>query len=262
MTLLELLEAISGSDPILLGLLGGFFGAALNLLGAVPVLFLRNPPETFLNVGLGFAAGVMLAASFTSLIIPGFEMGGAVPVLTGIALGATMVTVMDRIIPHFHPIRGEEGLQIARLRAIWLFVIAITIHNMPEGLAVGVGYGSGNILLGFGLMMAIALQNIPEGLSVGFGLLSAGNYTRSRAFIISALSGLVEAPLALLGAWAVTVVSSLLPYAMGFAAGAMIFVVSDEIIPETHRIGHERLPSYGLITGLIVMLALDLILSG
>jgi len=256
-----ILNLVSGFNLILLGFLGGLFGALLNTLGATPILFLRNPPRVYLDVGLGFAAGVMLAASFTSLILPGMEMGGALPVLMGIALGALTITSVDRILPHAHPIKGREGFPSSRLRAVWLFVIAITIHNLPEGLAVGVGFGSGNLLLAIGLMMAIALQNLPEGLSVGFSLLSTGGYSRLRAYLISVASGFVEPPLALLGAWAVTMARQLLPYAMGFAAGAMIFVVSDEVIPETHRLGHERRASYGLVAGLMVMLMLDLLLK-
>ncbi len=260
MGFLELLTLLSGQNLVLLGLLGGLFGALLNTAGAVPILFLKSPPRVYLDVGLGFAAGVMLAASFTSLIIPGIELGGAFPVLVGIALGSITITLLDRLLPHIHAIKGREGPGL-RLRAIWLFVLAVTIHNLPEGLAVGVGFGSGNLVLAIGLMLAIAFQNIPEGLSVGFSLLSTESYNRTRAFLVSVASGLVEPPLALIGAWTVSVAHQLLPYAMGFAAGAMIFVVSDEVIPETHRLGHERRASYGLLAGLIIMLALDVLLG-
>lgn len=261
MDLLGFLLFVSGGDLVLLGLLGGVFGGVLNMLGALPVLFLKNPPRVFLDVGLGFAAGVMLAASFTSLILPGIEMGGVLPVLLGLAVGASSITLADRLIPHTHPVKGREGPLSRRLRAVWLFAIAVTIHNLPEGLAVGVGFGSGDLLLGFGLMMAIALQNIPEGLAVGFSFISSGGYGRFKSYLTSTASGFVEAPLALLGAWVVGVAHGALPYAMGFAAGAMIFVVSDEVIPETHRLGHERRASYGLVAGLITMLALDVLLG-
>jgi len=233
----------------------------MNTLGATPILFLKNPPKSFLDIGLGFAAGVMLAASFTSLILPGFKIGGAIPVFTGIALGAILISFTDRLLPHLHPIIGREGLKSSKLRAIWLLVIAVTIHNLPEGLAVGVGFGSGDLLLGVSIMLAIGIQNIPEGLSVGFDLLSSRSYSRIKAYTASIASGFVEPPLALIGAYTVSISSQLLPYAMGFAAGAMLFVVSDEVIPETHRLGHERKASYGLIAGLLLMLALDTLIK-
>ena len=203
----------------------------------------------------------MLAASFTSLIIPGINLGGIFPVLIGVGLGAILVSLMDKLIPHMHMIIGVEGIS-SRLRAIWLFILAITIHNMPEGLAVGVGLGSGDLPSGIALMIAIALQNIPEGLSVGLSLIATGSYSRWRAYLASSLSGFVELPLAILGALAVIWIRKLIPYAMGFAAGAMIFVVSDEIIPEVHRLGKEKAITYSLIAGLLVMLLLDSTLSG
>jgi ZIP family zinc transporter len=159
-----------------------------------------------------------------------------------------------------HLIIGREGVSSSRIRGIWLFVMAITIHNMPEGLAVGVGFASGDIATATVLMLAIGLQNVPEGLSVGFSLLATRSYSRRYAYLVSVASGFVEPPLALLGALAASVSRSMLPYAMGFAAGAMLFVISDEIIPESHRAGHERFASYGLIAGLVVILALDLML--
>jgi ZIP family zinc transporter len=244
----------------MLGLLGGLVCALFNLAGATPVLLLKQVPERMLNVCLGFSAGIMLGASFTSLILPGTQIGGAIPVLVGIVLGAVIVTLADQLLPHMHLIIGHEGTSSSMIRGVWLFVIAITIHNMPEGLAVGVGFGSGNIEAAILLMLAIGLQNVPEGLSVGFSLLATRKYSRRSAYLASVLSGFVEPPLALLGAFAVSLIHSMLPYAMGFAAGAMLFVISDEIIPETHRKGHERMASYGLITGLVVILALDLML--
>lgn len=261
MTLWDNLYLTVGGNLVLLALLGGMVCAALNLAGATPVLFIKKLPGRLLDVGLGFAAGVMMAASFTSLIIPGFARGGVLPVLTGVALGAVALTLGDRAIPHLHFVLGREGPRGERLTGIWLFILAITIHNMPEGLAVGVGFGTGDIASAITLMLAIGFQNIPEGLSVGFSLLSVGSYSRKFAYLAAVASGFVEPPLSFLGAWAVTQASSLLPYAMGFAAGAMLFVISDEIIPETHRLGHERRASYGLMAGLIIMLALDALLG-
>ncbi|MCS7125745.1 MAG: ZIP family metal transporter [Aigarchaeota archaeon] len=258
--IIDLFTWVTNGDIVSMGLLGGIIAALLNLAGATPVLFTRSYHKSFLNVGLGFAAGVMLAASFTSLIFPGIEYGGVLPVMVGIVLGAFAISLIDRLVPHLHFIKGREGPLSMRLKAIWLFVIAITIHNMPEGLTVGVGFGSGDIISGITLMFAIGFQNIPEGLSVGFSLISTGDYSRRRAFLVSMLSGFVEPPLAFLGAYLTHVFKQILPYFMGFAAGAMLFVVSDEIIPETHREGKERISTYGLITGLIIMLLLDVLL--
>jgi len=210
---------------------------------------------------LGFAAGVMLTASFTSLILPGIAEGGLGPVIAGIALGALFLMFSDRIVPHLHLGRGAEGIGGTRIRAVWLFILAITLHNMPEGLAVGVGLGSGEIRRGLQLMLAIGLQNIPEGLAVSASALSAGMRSTFYAAIVGIRAGLVEIPLALLGALAVELARPILPYAMGFAAGAMLYVISDEIIPETHRKGHERLATLGFLLGAVVMLVLDVALG-
>ncbi|MEN2975359.1 MAG: ZIP family metal transporter [Candidatus Caldarchaeales archaeon] len=257
----ELFTWISGGNIALMGLLGGTIAALLNLFGATPILLIKSYHKTFLNTGLGFAAGVMLAASFTSLILPGIEYGGILSVLIGIILGASSISLVDRLTPHLHFIKGREGPVSRRLKAIWLFVIAITIHNMPEGLVVGVGFGSGDILSGLVLMLAIGFQNIPEGLSIGFSLMATGEYSKRRAYLVSVASGFVEPPLAFLGAYLTYTFKQILPYAMGFAAGAMLFIISDEIIPETHREGEERISTYGLITGLIIMLLLDVLLQ-
>ena len=260
MDLVELFSFLGGNNPLVLSLLGGIVCALFNLAGATPVLLFKQVPERILNVCLGFSAGIMLGASFTSLIVPGTKIGGIAPVLLGLVLGAIVVTLADQLLPHMHLIIGHEGISSSTIRGVWLFVIAITIHNMPEGLAVGVGFGSGNLEAAILLMLAIGLQNVPEGLAVGFSLLATRNYSRRSAYFASVVSGFVEPPLALLGAFAVSFTHSILPYAMGFAAGAMLFVISDEIIPESHRLGHERMASYGLIIGLVVILALDLML--
>ncbi len=263
---MELIEKIFldlslGGNKVILGLLGGLVISFLNLLGALLIFFFTKPSQKLIDTLLGFAAGVMLAASFTSLILPGIEKGGIIPVLIGILFGSFILDLGDHIIPHIHPVLGKEGVKTERLKGIWLFIIAITIHNMPEGLAVGIGFGSGNIKDAIILMLAIGIQNIPEGFSVSVSALEAGFGKRFYAAITGIRSGLVEIPLAIFGAWLISIAKPILPYAMGFAAGAMIYVISDEIVPETHRKGHERLATFGTILGLVIMLFLDVTLK-
>lgn len=252
---------VAGTNPIWQGLVGGLIITAFNMFGALAVLIWRRPSQTFLDITLGFAAGVMLTASFTSLILPGIEYGGIIPVLVGMVLGVIVLDRGDRWVPHLHPSRGTEGPETERLHAVWLFILAITLHNMPEGLAVGVGFGSGELGNALALMMAIGIQNIPEGFAVAVSSLNAGMGSRTYASFVGFRAGLVEIPLTLLGAWAVQFAEPLLPYAMGFAAGAMLFVISDEIIPETHRTGHERQATMGTLAGVMIMLYLDIALG-
>ena len=265
-----------GSNPVVHGLVGGVVIALLNLLGASLVFVWRNPSARAMDGTLGFAAGVMLAASFTSLIIPGIETysnGNPLPVLFGVALGALFLDRSDKLVPHAHYLlSGRRRTDAAnpdtdlpvddeRLAGVVLFILAITLHNMPEGLAVGVGFGSGDLGTAIPLMLAIGIQNIPEGLAVSVAAINAGLDKRFYAAFAGIRSGVVEIPLAVLGAYAVQTVSALLPYAMGFAAGAMLFVISDEIVPETHAKGHERVATLGTIFGVIVMLYLDISLG-
>ena len=266
----EIFVRVAGTDPILQGLAGGVVIAALNMFGALVVLVWRNPSERSLDGALGFAAGVMLAASFTSLILPGIEIGGILPVMVGIVLGAFLLDRADVWVPHVHVLitgrvrrdeAQEAGGKYRRVASVILFIVAITLHNMPEGLAVGVGFGSENLGEALPLMMAIGIQNIPEGLAVSVAALNAGLGTLFYASITGIRAGLVEIPLALFGAWAVQLAEPILPYAMGFAAGAMIYVISDEIIPETHTRGYERVATLGTVLGVIVMLYLDVSLA-
>ncbi|GKZ14521.1 ZIP family metal transporter [Haladaptatus sp. T7] len=265
-----------GSNPVVNGLVGGLIIAFFNLLGASLVFVWRDPSERAMDGALGFAAGVMLAASFTSLILPGIETysnGDPIPVLIGMAVGALFLDRSDVLVPHAHillsgqrrPDAANPDADLAvddeRLAGVVLFILAITLHNMPEGLAVGVGFGSGNLGTAVPLMLAIGIQNIPEGLAVSVAAINAGLDKRFYAAFAGIRSGAVEIPLAVLGAYAVQTVSALLPYAMGFAAGAMLFVISDEIVPETHTKGHERIATLGTIFGAIVMLYLDISLG-
>jgi ZIP family zinc transporter len=252
---------IAGDNPIIQGLLGGILITFLNMLGAFLIFLWRNVTQRFLDASLGFAAGIMLTASFTSLIIPGIEYGGVIPVIIGIVLGVLMLDIGNKTIPHTHFVLGREGIETKRIKAVWLFIFAITLHNMPEGLAVGVGFGSGNLNEALVLMMAIGIQNIPEGFAVSVSAMSAGLGKRFYATFVGIRAGLVEIPLALIGAWAVQSMKPILPYAMGFAAGAMLYVISDEIVPETHRKGHERLATLGTMAGIVVMLYLDVTLG-
>jgi ZIP family zinc transporter len=265
-----------GTDPVVHGLVGGLVIATLNLLGASLIFVWRDPSEQALDGALGFAAGVMLAAAFTSLIIPGIETysnGNPLPTLVGVALGALFLDRSDGLVPHAHYLvsgrrrsdaaNPSEGLPVddERLAGVVLFVLAITLHNVPEGLAVGVGFGSGDIGNAVALMLAIGIQNVPEGFAVSIAAVNAGLDRRLYAAFAGIRSGVVEIPLAVFGAYAVGTVSALLPYAMGFAAGAMLFVISDEIVPETHTGGHERVATLGTVLGTIVMLYLDISLG-
>lgn len=301
----QLIVYLAGRDPILLGLAGGIVIALLNLLGASLVLIWRNPSKKGLDAMLGFAGGVMLSASFTSLLLPGvefataadysgmylggFELAGIVPVLIGFFLGVLVFDRGERWVHYIGPIissrfndkhalsdRGgnshasdqsgmieeESGLKIdARVTSVLLFTIAVTLHNMPEGLAVGVGFGSGDIANAVPLMLAIGIQNIPEGLAVSVAAINAGFSRRWYAAVAGARAGLVEIPLALFGASAVVVSAPLLPYAMGFAGGGMLYVLEDEIIPEIHSSGHDRLATLGFMIGAALMLTLDVALG-
>ncbi|MFB6102709.1 MAG: ZIP family metal transporter [Haloplanus sp.] len=227
---------VFGTDPVVHGLVGGLVIALLDLVGASLVFVWRDPSKRSMDGALGFAAGVMLAASFTSLIIPGIETysnGDPIPVLLGVALGALFLDRSDAFVPHAHYlVTGRRRADAAdsgrtlpmddgRLSGVVLFVLAITLHNMPEGLAVGVGFGSGDLETAIPLMLAIGLQNVPEGFAVSVAAINAGLDRRFYAVFAGIRSGVVEIPLAILGAYAVRTVSVLLPYAMGFAAGAM-----------------------------------------
>jgi ZIP family zinc transporter len=278
---------VFGTNRVVHGLVGGLFIALLNIAGAALIFVVRDPSERLLDGALGFAAGVMLAASFTSLIVPGIDLTEVivpgveatgllrpVPVLVGIVLGTLFLDRADALVPHAHYLlTGErradaaepgDSLPVddARLASVVLFVLAITLHNMPEGLAVGVGFGSGRVGEALALMLAIGIQNIPEGLAVSIAAINAGLDRRFYAAVAGVRAGVVEVPLAVFGAVAVTLAAPLLPYAMGFAAGAMLFVISDEIVPETHTRGHERVATLGLMAGAVVMLYLDVALAG
>jgi len=249
--MMELLEG----NVIALGFLAAIGTGLATGLGALPVLFAKGISDRLLDAMLGFAAGVMLAATAFSLLVPAIELGGIWAAILGLAIGALFLDGMDRVIPHVHFIAGPEGPSSA-LRRIWLLILAITLHNFPEGLAVGVGFGSGDMAAAMVLAIAIALQNMPEGLAVALPLVREG-YSRGRALWYATLSGLAEPIAGLFGVAAVTIARPMLPLGLAFAAGAMLFVVSDEIIPETHRRGYEREGTFGVVVGFLVMMLLD-----
>ncbi|WGV17539.1 ZIP family metal transporter [Fuscovulum ytuae] len=257
-------------SPLLLGVLGSFAAGSMTALGALPVLRGQVPRAATRDMLLGFAAGVMLAAAFFSLIIPALTQAGvthegrvvpALIVCLALLMGMGAIAALNEALPHEHFAAGPEGPVAPRLRRVWLFIIAITIHNIPEGLAVGVGFGQGGIEGGLPLGLGIGLQNLPEGLAVAVALRGEG-YSGRRAFTVAALTGLVEPMGGLLGAAIVTVSAALLPWGLAFAAGAMLYVISHEIIPETHRSGHQNRATLGLALGLVVMLFLDVTLAG
>jgi len=208
---------------------------------------------------LGFAAGVMLAASSFSLLVPAIDLGGVWIATVRLDLGAATIHIIDRFAPHEHFSSGAEG-PASNLSRLWLFIIAGTIHNFPEGMAVGVSFGGGDVQRGLTIALAIGLQNMPEGLAVAFPLVRE-KYSRIKALWYSTLTGLVEPIGGLLGAALVSIARPILPWGLAFAAGAMIFVVSDEMIPESHRKGFEREATFGLVVGFIVMMFLGNLVS-
>ena len=259
------MNAIAQLSPVMLGFIGSLLAGLMTSVGALPVLFGKTPTRMWRDISLGFAAGVMLAASFFSLIIPALDAAeeqgatGAMPALIvciAILIGMGAVALLNETIPHEHFASGREGPEAAAVRRVWLFIIAIAIHNAPEGLAVGVAFGAEGFEGGFPVALGIGLQNAPEGLAVAVALLGE-RYSRTTAFGVAALTGLIEPVMGLLGAAVIVVAQPLLPWGLAFAAGAMLYVISHEIIPETHRSGHQNQATIGLAIGLVVMLFLD-----
>jgi ZIP family zinc transporter len=246
-------------------LLGGAAGFAATALGALPALILRGIPQRIEDSLLGFAAGMMLAASAFSLLLPGLEAGDTIlghkglaagVVVLGMALGVLLMLGLDEFTPHEHDKTGPCGPGHERCGRVWLFVFAIALHNLPEGMAIGVSFAQGDMSVGLPLTTAIALQDIPEGLAVALALRAAG-FSAPLAVGIAALSGLLEPVGALLGIGLASGLAVAYPVGLGLAAGAMIFVVSHEVIPETHRNGHQTPATVGLMIGFALMMVLD-----
>ncbi len=246
-------------------LLGGLAGFAATTLGALPALALRGIAQKAEDSLLGFAAGMMLAASAFSLILPGLAAGaellghkglGAGIVVAGMTLGVLLMLGLDRFTPHEHDKSGPCGPGHERCGRVWLFVFAIALHNLPEGMAIGVSFAQNDLSVGLPLTIAIALQDIPEGLAVALALRGA-DFSPGKAVLVAAASGLLEPIGALLGVGLSSGLALAYPVGLGLAAGAMIFVVSHEVIPETHRNGHQTPATLGLMAGFALMMVLD-----
>ena len=249
-------------DLVILTALG--VGGA-TLVGVVIGFVFKNITHKFSDIVLSFAAGVMLAAAVLGLIIPSIEYGGdfgLIYAIAGIFAGAVCLNLIDKLVPHLHKLAGVDSEKHgdSKLGKVLLFVTAIAIHNLPEGIAAGVGFGSDNTAGALIIAGGIALQNIPEGMVIVAPMLSAGVKPR-RAFLLAALTGAVEIVGTLIGYLAVTVASAILPFALAFAGGTMLYVISDEMIPETHAHGHERGATYALLVGFAVMLVTDVLLG-
>ncbi len=269
------IEFLLDYNPILLALIATLFTWFITALGSSMVFFFKNLNQRVLNSMLGFAAGVMIAASFWSLLAPAIEMAEAngdpswMPALVGFLAGGAFLFIIDKILPHLHmglSTDKAEGVKTQWQRSI-LLVLAITIHNIPEGLAVGVAFGAlahspdlGVLTGAIALAIGIALQNFPEGAAVSIPLRREG-FSRFRAFNYGQLSGIVEPMSGVLGAYLVLSITPILPYALAFAAGAMIFVCIEELIPESQRGNETDYSAIGAMLGFAVMMFLDVALS-
>ena len=259
---------VETTNVILLGFVASLCASAGTAVGSLGVLFISSLSRRLEDGLLSVAAGIMLAATFFALLLPGLEYAGmqhgevlSVGIVSaGVLLGAVTLFAIHQHVPHEHFQLGREGAEGTELSRIWLFVIAITLHNFPEGMAVGVGFAGGELSNGLPLALGIGLQNIPEGLAVSVALLSVG-YTKMQCMLVGALSGLVEPLGGLVGAIAVSGAAALMPWALAFSAGAMLFIISDEIIPETHSAGNKSLATFSLLGGFVIMMVLNTVIG-
>ncbi|MBE6763089.1 MAG: ZIP family metal transporter [Ruminococcaceae bacterium] len=236
------------------------------LIGALLGFCFKSLSHKFSDIVLSFAAGVMLAAAVLGLILPSLEYGGRFGIavtVVGIFVGALSLNLIDKLVPHLHRFVGAdiEPHKQSDLSRVLLFVMAIAIHNLPEGIAAGVGFGTEDPTRGLLIAGGIALQNIPEGMVIIAPMLAAG-VSPSKTFLCAAATGLVEVIGTLIGYFAVSVSTAILPFALSFAGGTMLYVISDEMIPETHAHGNERGATYALLVGFCVMLVSDVLLGG
>ncbi len=233
------------------------------VIGALLGFIFKKTSHKFNDIVLSFAAGVMLAAAVFGLVLESLEYGGRFSIIVtviGVFCGALCVNLIDKLVPHLHRLTGVDRerhpSKTEQLNKVLLFVIAIAIHNLPEGIAAGVGFGTGNTAEALTIAGGIALQNIPEGMVIIAPMIAAG-MSGGRTFVIALLTGVVEVVGTLLGYFAVSVSTAVLPFALAFAGGTMLYVISDEMIPETHAHGNERGATYSLLAGFCVMLAFD-----
>ncbi|MCA1940128.1 MAG: ZIP family metal transporter [Caenispirillum bisanense] len=261
----DLVATLNTLPLVTLGVIASLIAGSAAGIGALPVLVLRRISQRQQDVMLGFSAGVMLAATAFSLLLPGVEAAtalhghalvGFLVVAAGTLLGAAGLWAVHGALPHEHLVTGPQHVDGRHVKRLWLFVIAITLHNFPEGLAVGVGFGGGNVENGVTLTIGIFLQNLPEGLVVALSMLALG-YAPLPAAGIALATGAVESVGGFLGAGAVAVAEPVLPWGLAMAGGAMLFVVSNEIIPETHRNGNATAATFGLTVGFLLMMGLD-----
>lgn len=224
-------------------------------LGGLGVLAIPHPGDRLMATLLGFTGGIMLAAAVFGLLVSALDLGSLVEVLVGFAVGAGAMAIFDTAIPHAHTRFVERPRSAAGSPAL-LLLGALTIHNVPEGLAVGVAFAAGGPDLGLPVAIAIGVQNVPEGFAAATPLLDAGA-ARMTAIGIAGATGLVEPPAALFGYAAAGISEAILPLGLAFAAGAMVYVVVDELVPESHSRGFERFATFGLVAGFAVMMALD-----
>ena len=237
------------------------------VIGALLGFIIKKPSHKLNDIILSFAAGVMLAAAVIGLVLPSIESGGkfAIPVtVIGIFAGALCLSLIDKLVPHLPKLGGIDGEahpeNSESLNKILLFVIAIGIHNLPEGIAAGVSFGGGNTAQALSVAGGIALQNIPEGMVI-IGPMIAAGVSKRRTFIIAMMTGFVEVIGTFIGYFAVSVSTVILPFALAFAGGTMLYVISDEMIPETHAHGAERAATYALLFGFSLMLVFDFLLG-
>ena len=235
------------------------------VIGAALGMIFKNISHKFSDIVLSFAAGVMLSAAVLGLIVPSVEYGGKyglIITVIGVFIGALSLNLIDKFVPHLHKMAGidGEGHNNPNVNKVLLFVMAIAIHNLPEGIAAGVGFGAGNTSEALVIAGGIALQNIPEGMVIIAPMISSGIKPK-KTFLLAALTGAVEIVGTLIGYFAVTVAEAILPFALAFAGGTMLYVVSDEMIPETHAHGHERGSTYSLLVGFCLMLVTDVLLG-
>lgn len=254
-----MIDLLSTADPIVLAFIATLGTYLLTALGTLPVLLFRAAPRRLMDAMMGFAAGVMTAASCWSLLVPAIDVGGVLPAVVGLLAGGAFIYAADQLLPHLHSEFPDEatmeGPRVAWRRST-LLMLAITLHNFPEGLAVGVRFGGGDIGAATALAIGIGLQNVPEGLAIALPL-RRGGMSRWRAFFWGQLSAVVEPVAGVLGAAVVLVSGAVLPYGMAFAAGAMLYVVVEELVPETVRSGTTDVATLGFIGGFAVMMTLD-----